>query len=138
MSENEYAQREAADQAVPRGQGETILVVEDEPELRQVIVTKLESLGYKVLEAPDGPVALTVLADSPEVDLLFSDVVLPGGMNGPEIYHQAKERRPNLKCLFMSGYAAPTKELLPEGSSLLTKPFDFADLAQELRSVLGT
>ncbi len=134
----EYAQREAADQAVPRGQGETILVVEDEPELRQIIVRQLEGLGYKVLEAPDGPVALTVLADSPEVDLLFSDVVLPGGINGPEIYHQAKGLCPNLKCLFMSGYAATTKELLPEGDNLLTKPFDIADLAQELRSVLGT
>ncbi len=106
--------------------------------MRQVIVTKLEGLGYKVLEAPDGPVALTVLADSPEVDLLFSDVVLPGGINGPEIYHQAKGLCPNLKCLFMSGYAATTKELLPEGDNLLTKPFDIADLARKLRSVLGT
>ena len=82
----EDARREAMGEAIPRGRGETILVVEDEPDLRQVTVQQLEDLGYKTLQAPDGPLALEVLADNSGIDLLLSDVVLPGGMNGPEMY----------------------------------------------------
>ncbi len=132
------AHREVAGEATPRGRGETILVVEDEPALRWLTIKQLESLGYNVLQAPDGPVALAVLADSSGIDLLFSDMVLPGGMTGPEIYNWVKERRPNLRCLFMSGYAMTLDKMLPEGVDMLSKPFEITELAGKLRSVLDT
>ncbi len=132
----EEAQRKAVDEELPRGQGESVLVVEDEPDLRLLTVRQLEKLGYKTLEAPDGPAALTVLADSGEIDLLLSDVVLPGGMNGPQIYQQGREQRPDLRCLLMSGYAVTPEGTLPEGVDLLGKPFRLVELAKRLRSVL--
>jgi CheY-like chemotaxis protein len=133
----EEAKPESADEAVPKGQGETILVVEDESALRHLAVTQLETLGYRTLQAPDGPVALEVLADSPRIDLLLSDVVLPHGMSGPEIYQQAKEQHPDLRCLFMSGYPVTPEKTLPGGSDLIRKPFSIAELAKRLRSALS-
>ena len=113
-----------------------ILVVEDEPALRHLAVTQLETLGYKTLQAPNGPVALGVLADSPEIDLLLSDVVLPRGMSGPEIYQQVKEQHPDLRCLFMSGYPVTPERTLPGSNNLIRKPFKIAELAKRLRSAL--
>ncbi len=112
-------------------------MVEDEPALRQVTVQQLEDLGYKTLQAPDGPVALEVLATAPEIDLFLSDVVLPGGMNGPEIYQQVREQYPDLRCLFMSGYASTSEQTLVDGIDLLRKPIDIAKLAQKLRLTLA-
>ena len=93
-----------------------------------ITVRQLEGLGYRALQAPDGPVALAILADSSNIDLLLSDVVLPGGMNGPEIYRQTKDQHSDLRCVFMSGYAATLEGKLPGGADLLSKPIDIAEL----------
>ncbi len=123
----------------PPGRGETVLVVEDDPDLRRLVVNVLSRLGYRVLEAGDGTQALATLERTPGVDLLLSDVVLPGGRSGPEIVAQAERRRPGLKSLFMSGYAPgglSHQGRLPEGAALLKKPFTRHDLAQKVRAVL--
>ena len=83
---------------------ETILVLEDDPDVRELTVLQLKSLGYTVLQAHDGNSALEVLGQEGKIDLLLSDVVLPGGMRGPEVAIKAKEDQPDLKVLFMSGY----------------------------------
>jgi CheY-like chemotaxis protein len=135
----EDAQPEAAGEVKPRGHGETILVVEDEPDLRQVTVRQLEGLGYKTLQAPDGPVALDVLADSPEIDLLLSDVMLPGGMNGRELATEIERHAPGIKVLYMSGYtedAIAHHGRLDADAELLKKPFRRDALARAVRRVL--
>ena len=90
--------------ALPRG-SETILVVEDDPRVQRLTVTRLEGLGYQVLQADDGPSALKVLRSSTEIDLVLSDVVMPGGMTGFEVADQALVIRPALRVLLTTGYA---------------------------------
>ena len=133
----EDAPREAAAAPLPKGHGETVLVVEDEADLRLLFVQQLENLGYKTLQAPDGPEALEILADSNGIDLLLSDVVLPGGISGPEIFERIKERRPDLSFLLMTGYAGADEGKLPDGVGRLGKPFEISELAKMLRSALG-
>ena len=121
------------------GRGETILVVEDDADIRRYVVRVLSRLGYSILEAGSGEAALEVLQGSPGVDLLFSDVVLPGGRSGPDIVAEAQRHRPDLKYLFMSGYAPGGmfhQGRLPEGATLLQKPFTQHDLAQKVRDAL--
>jgi len=121
------------------GRGETILVVEDDADIRRYVVRVLSRLGYSILEAGSGEAALEVLQGSPGVDLLFSDVVLPGGRSGPDIVAEALRHRPDLKYLFMSGYAPGGmfhQGRLPEGATLLQKPFTQHDLAQKVRDAL--
>jgi len=123
----------------PPARGETVLVIEDDEDVRHLVVNVLSRLGYQVLEAGDGATADAVLARAPEIDLLLSDVVLPGGRSGPEIVAQAQRQRPALKSLFMSGYAPEGMShqgQLPEGAALLQKPFTKHDLAQKVRAVL--
>jgi PAS domain S-box-containing protein len=127
-------------QAVPvmvqqRGH-ETILVVEDEASVRLFTTDSLRDLGYSVLEASDGPAALRVLEQHPEMHLMFVDVGLPG-MNGRQLAEQATQRRPQLKVLFTSGYApdAAASRLEP-GVELLAKPYTRVHLAARIRSVL--
>jgi CheY-like chemotaxis protein len=125
--------------AVHQGQGETVLVVEDDPDVRQLAVTLLKELGYKVLEAPDGTAALAILERSPRPDLLLSDVVLSGALNGPELAREAGQLFPGIKVLFISGYAesaAHHNGLTGGHSELLNKPFHRRDLARKVRSVL--
>jgi CheY-like chemotaxis protein len=125
--------------AEPPGRGETVLVVEDNEDVRRLIVKVLDGLGYRVLEAGDGPQALATLERAPGVDLLLSDMVLPGGRSGLEIVAEAQRRHPDLKSLYMSGYAAggmPHQGRLPEGAALLNKPFTKHNLAQKVRAVL--
>ena len=124
---------------VPHGRGEVVLVVEDDSDVRTLVVRLLGRLGYPVIDAPDPRSALAVLSADEKVDLLLSDVVLPGGMGGPELARKAKERHPALKLLFMSGYAAEATNrdgLLDSEAVLLNKPFRKRDLAEKLRSVL--
>jgi len=125
---------------VPEGTpDETILVVEDDEKVRKYSVEALQELGYKVLQAPDGPSALRLLEAHEEVDLLFSDVVLPGGMTGAQVAARARELRPALKVLFTTGYARNAifhHGRLDKGVQLITKPFSFEALATKIRDVL--
>jgi PAS domain S-box-containing protein len=122
-------------------QRETILVVEDDPDVRAFTVETVRELGYDVLEARDGINALNLLRQTPvgDIDLLFSDVVLPGGMNGQQLAQQAVLLHPRLKVLFATGYARDVivhHGRLDPGVQLITKPFAFDDLAARIRSVL--
>ena len=132
---------ESQEQAAAIAQRETILVVEDDPDVRAFTVETVRELGYDVVEARDGVNALNVLRQTPvgDIDLLFSDVVLPGGMNGQQLAQQAVALHPHLKVLFATGYARDVivhHGRLDPGVELITKPFAFEDLATRLRSVL--
>lgn len=125
--------------AGPRGRGELILVVEDDSDLRVLSTTTMRGLGYRTLEASDGAAALELLAGETAVDLLFTDVVLPGGMNGVALAKSAQERRPGIKVLYTSGYteiAVARSGVLRAGENLLAKPFRRDHLARRLRDVL--
>ena len=130
----------AEDGPVPEGSAsESILVVEDDDEVRTYSVESLRELGYRVLEAHDGPSALRLLERQPRIDLLFTDIVLPSGMTGAEVAAQAREVRPGLKVLFTTGYARNAiihQGRLDKGVQLLTKPFTFIELAEKVRDVL--
>lgn len=118
---------------------EIILVVEDDANVRAYSVEALRDLGYCVIEAPDGPSAMRLLKTDTPVDLLFTDVVLPGGMTGAQVAAQGRELRPELKVLFTTGYARNAifhHGRLDKGVQLITKPFTFADLAAKVRDVL--
>jgi two-component system CheB/CheR fusion protein len=84
---------------------ETILVVEDDNRVRQLTITRLKMIGYKVLEASDGPTALAILGRGDHVDLVFTDLIMPGGLSGREVASRAREIRPGVKVLLTSGYA---------------------------------
>jgi PAS domain S-box-containing protein len=121
------------------GQEETLLVVEDDDDVRAYSVDSLRELGYRVLEARDGPSALRLLDQEFRVDLLFTDVVLPNGMTGAQLAAQAKTIRPSLKVLFTTGYARNAivhHGRLDSGVHLIVKPFSFNDLAAKVRDVL--
>jgi PAS domain S-box-containing protein len=125
--------------AARSGEGETILVVEDENSLRQYTTETLRELGYRVLDAPDGPTALDILDQHPEIDLLFTDVVLAGGMNGRVLADEVLRRRPNIEVLFTTGYtsnAVVHHGRLDPGVHLISKPFTYAELASKVRRLL--
>jgi nitrogen-specific signal transduction histidine kinase len=127
--------------AVARSEGgtETILLVEDEPLVRKYAVQKLASLGYRVLVASHAAEALDVLGREQEVDLLFTDVVMPGGMSGRQLADEATRRRPGLKVLFTSGYTQDGivhGGRLDEGVELLAKPYRSSELARRVRAML--
>ncbi len=122
----------------PEASGETILVVEDDPDVRSYSVLALQELGYGVIECGDGPSAVSIL-EGRTVDLVFTDVVLPGGMTGADIAARARELRPGIKVLFTTGYARNAivhHGRLDRGVQLITKPFTFDDLAVKVREVL--
>jgi len=127
-------------EAIPMGdRSETILVVDDEEEVRRHSASLLTELGYRVLEAVDGHTALDVLRRHSEISLLFTDVGLPGGMNGRQLADEAQRRIPLLKVLFTSGYAKAAivhDGRLDAGVQLVTKPFTYAVLAQRIREAL--
>jgi PAS domain S-box-containing protein len=125
---------------VPEGtRDETILVVEDDDDVRTYSVEILRELGYRVLEAHDGPSALRLLQRQSRVDLLFTDVVLPGGLNGADLSRAARALKPGLRVLFTTGYARDAivhHGRLDAGVQLITKPFSYAGLATKVRDVL--
>jgi CheY-like chemotaxis protein len=124
--------------ATPAG-AETILVVEDNELVRSYVEKELKELGYRVIATRNGPEALAILRQPREIDLLFTDVVMPGGMFGPELAKQASRLRPELKVLFTSGYTEqPLQPLegLDGEARILNKPYRRNDLALMLRTVL--
>jgi PAS domain S-box-containing protein len=116
----------------------TILVVDDDPDVLTIAVTTLQSLGYEVMTAPDGPTALAVLRRGDPIDVLFSDVMMPKGMSGVELAREARNINPEIGILLASGY--PVSVLSAQGLSgdfaLLPKPYRWAELAQRLREIM--
>jgi CheY-like chemotaxis protein len=120
---------------------ETILIVEDDPLVRSYVLTQIRSLGYRTLSASNGLEALAVLRGSEKIDLLFTDVIMPGAINGRELSIEASGLRPGLKVLFTSGYtenAIDHDGRLDHGVQLLKKPYRRSDLASMLRIALTT
>jgi PAS domain S-box-containing protein len=123
-----------------KAKNELILVVEDEPDLRKTTLRQLAELGYRTLEAEDADNALRVLAAHPEVDLVFTDVMMPGGMTGLDLARHVRAHYPTLKVLLTSGYAGRPRDATAENEplpDLLNKPFRKHELAARLRSALG-
>ena len=123
-----------------QGRQEVVLVLEDEADVRSLVVSLVKMLGYLPLEAANGPEALAILEGDRRIDVLLSDIVLPDGLAGPEVARLAKQLRPGLKVLFMSGYADSetlSQGLKDENTILLKKPFRRAELAQGLKDLLG-
>jgi CheY-like chemotaxis protein len=117
---------------------ETILVVEDDPVVREVVVEMLRELGYPVLEAADGPEGLRLLQGREPVSLLLTDVGLPG-LNGRQLADAGRERRRSLKVLFMTGYVEHTllaRGFLGPDMEVITKPFTFEALAAKIEEIL--
>jgi PAS domain S-box-containing protein len=138
-SEEAAAPEEPIARVVHGNENETILVVEDDDDVRTHTCATLRELGYRVLEAPNGKSALDALDRRPEIRLLFTDVGLPGGMNGRQLAEAARGRRNDLKVLFTSGYARNAivhDGRLDPGVQLITKPFTYAALALRLREIL--
>jgi PAS domain S-box-containing protein len=133
-------EQEEAELAIARGSvRETILVVEDDADVRSYSCDTLRELGYSVLEAETARSALQLLDNHPEICLLFTDVGLPGGMNGRQLVQEARSRRPDLRVLFTTGYARNAivhDGRLDPGVELITKPFSQAALAGKLRDII--
>jgi CheY-like chemotaxis protein len=116
-----------------------VLLVEDEDGVRAVVAEELRGLGYKVLEAADGPAALRLLRSTAHVDVLVTDVGLPGALNGRQVADAAREWRVRLPVLFITGYAgsALSNQLAP-GMEVLSKPFTLSALVAKLHTMLAT
>ena len=122
------------------GDGNVVLVIDDEPTIRMLVVELLKEAGYVAIEAFDGPSGLGVLQSDARVDLLITDVGLPGGLNGRQIADAARVRRPDLKVLFITGYAANAalgNGYLEPGMSVVTKPFEMDALARKISAVMA-
>jgi CheY-like chemotaxis protein len=133
--------RPAADPAagVERGAGEIILVVEDEPGVRKLAALILGALGYRVIVAEDGPAALSLARQEPRIDLLFTDVMLPGGMHGRQLAEELARQRPALAVLYTSGYSADIVEhrgQVEPGLRMVEKPYSREALARAVRAAL--
>jgi PAS domain S-box-containing protein len=119
--------------------GEMILVVEDDEAVRTVVTKNLERYGYRVESADSARSAFEILNRADSVDLLFTDMVMPGGINGAELAIRAREKRPGLKVMLTSGYTAPalaSQMLEVEGAAIVSKPYRMIDLAREIRGIL--
>jgi PAS domain S-box-containing protein len=119
---------------------ETVLVVEDDPAVRRVAVTILEGLGYRVLQAGDGKSALEIIGRSDAIDLLFTDLIMPNGMNGIDLLENARALRPRLRALFTSGYSEQFlkgRNGAADGVPLLGKPYRRQRLAEAVRDAMG-
>ncbi len=128
----------SAVEPLSRGLGETVLVVEDNHDVRRLAVTMLGGLGYRVIEAADGPAALAMLDASVDVKLLLTDVMLAGGMSGPDVARVARTRRPEVKLAYMSGYAgdAGGRTALDPDVPFIAKPFTRSGFARAIRTAI--
>ncbi len=121
------------------GYGETVLVIDDDPTVRLLMVDALQDAGYHVLEAADGPGGLKILRSDTRIDLLLTDVGLPGGINGRQVADAARGFRPALKVLFITGYAENAvvgNGHLDPGMQVITKPFSIDALANRVRDMI--
>ena len=119
--------------------GETVLIVDDEPTVRILITEVLEDLGYAAIEAADSVSGLKVLQSDVRIDLLIADIGLRGGLNGRQMADAARQHRPDLRVLFITGYAENAivgNGVLEPGMHLLTKPFAMQVLASRIRSIM--
>jgi CheY-like chemotaxis protein len=126
---------------VTEGTGETVLVVDDEAVVRMLVADTLGELGYQAIEAGDAASALRVLESDARIDLLITDVGLPGGLNGAQLAEEGRRQRPDLKVLFITGYAenaAISSGRLPPGMHALSKPFAMDKLAARIRSIIAS
>jgi PAS domain S-box-containing protein len=125
--------------AADPGRGEAVLVVDDDATVRMLMVEVLEEAGYVTIEASDGPAGLRILQSDARIDLLITDVGLPGGMNGRQLADAARTTRPELKVLFVTGYAenaAIGHGFLEAGMQVITKPFVMAELGNKVRQMI--
>jgi CheY-like chemotaxis protein len=116
-----------------------VLLIDDEPMVRMLIVDSLEDLGYSCLEAGDGPSGLRILESNARIDLLVTDVGLPGGLNGRQVADAARQLRADLRILFVTGYAENAvlnHGHIERGMEVLTKPFAVEELARRVRGLL--
>jgi CheY-like chemotaxis protein len=121
------------------GGGEVVLVIDDDPTVRMLVGEVLAESGYAVIEAPDGPAGLKVLDSNARIDLLITDVGLPGGMNGRQVADAARVKRGDLKVLFITGYAENAvigQTRLANGMFVVTKPFQMDVLAHRIREII--
>jgi CheY-like chemotaxis protein len=117
-----------------------VLVVEDDALVRRYVITQIESLGYTTLEASNAAEAMVIINTPATIDLLFTDVIMPGSMNGRQLVDEALKHRPMLKTLFTSGYtenAIVHHGRLDSGVLLLAKPYRKSDLARMIRQALS-
>ncbi len=139
-SYDEVVDRRAPDEASPVAGNETILVVEDDANLRATVTAALNELGYTVLGAPNGAAALILLESSNRVDLLFTDMVMPGPVNAGALVQAAQELQPAIKILFTSGYpqnAVIHHDKLGPRASFLSKPYRKTQLAETIKDLLA-
>lgn len=116
----------------------TILVVEDEEDLRDLVVGILRESGYRVLAAGSGSEALAIIAKDPRIDLLFTDIVMPGSLSGFALARQALSMRPDLKILFTTGYSGlAAADEVNSGSSMMSKPYRPSQLLAEVGRILA-
>jgi DNA-binding response OmpR family regulator len=116
-----------------------VLIVDDEPSVRMLVTDVLEELGYTAIEAADGAAGLSVLQSDVRIDLLVSDVGLPGGMNGRQMADAARVTRPDLKVLFITGFAqnaAVGNGQLEPGMHVMTKPFAMEAMATRIKALI--
>ena len=121
------------------GAGETVLIIDDEPTVRMLIVEVVQEAGFQAIEAEDGPAGLRILQSEVPIDLLVTDVGLPGGLNGRQVADAARAIRPDLKVLFVTGFAenaAVGNGLLDLGMEVMTKPFVMGDLQAKIRDMI--
>ena len=135
----EDIEKEEIDSLSTTGDGETVLVIDDEPLVRMLIVEFLEENGYKAIEASDGPGGIRVLQSDARIDFLITDVGLPGGTNGRQVAEIARATRPDLKVLFVTGFAENAvvgNGHLAPGMEIIGKPFEMTTLATKIREML--
>jgi PAS domain S-box-containing protein len=137
--DGEVSEADTLHAGMPTGEQEIILVVEDNAGIRDLAVRHLESLGYRTIQAADGVSALAMIKSGAPIDLLFTDVVMPGGLDGRALAAEARQLLPGLKVLFTSGFTAAAASAAIEdgfGSNLLSKPYRKSDLARRVRTML--
>ncbi|HEX4940123.1 MAG TPA: ATP-binding protein, partial [Candidatus Kapabacteria bacterium] len=132
--------REAGDKTEKTAIGAMILVVDDNPDVRSIVVKQLADFGYSVMESQDGPSALDIIRNDETIDLLFTDIVMPGGMTGIELAREARKIRPDIKVLLTSGFseAMVQNDGQPgETINVLSKPYRSQELARKIQEVLS-